>query len=114
MTPSTGAWSLYNRFASKDKGASTKFLRVRSFFVRADFGEAEQTLLPRFSPGPRLFSTGQPEQGCATIAQLDVVTGRKFLRLPEKPFLGRSVEDQFPFEMFLAGNQEWNRLEVGI
>src|ERR1019366_5874132 len=82
---------------------------ISAFVLGADGREIEMAFLPRFFARFRLFAAGESQQTRGAVAKIDIVARSKSARLPQKSFLVRGVENQFPTEMFLSREHELNR-----
>ena len=76
--------------------------------------EIERAFAERFLACLRVGSTTQLEQACAAIDHRQLVARTKTLRFGEKAWLCRCVDKQFPFDAFVARQEERNSLVMGV
>src|SRR6516162_1162131 len=87
---------------------------MRPLFFGAHLSEFEQTFPPRFRSRARLFALSQDKQGCRSRAEINVITGRKFLQRLEKTVFVSGIENLCPLQILLAREKEWNRFIVRV
>src|SRR5882724_13597924 len=93
---------------------TARLFPARSFFFGTKRGKLDMTLFPRFLAGLSLRATNQFKQTCGAAAEIEIGTGGEFSPLRQKTFGVHRVEDELPFNVFLARQDKGDRLIVSI
>jgi hypothetical protein len=74
----------------------------RAFFLGGESGKLDMTLFPRFFARLSLRAADKLQQTTSPPDELDIVAGIKFFGRRQKTCRVACVQNQLPFEMFLA------------
>jgi hypothetical protein len=106
---------IFVHFVSLCEFMVLRFFRLGGFFFSPDHcWKIDMSLFPRFTARLSVQSRRQLQQTRGPSAHLDIITGGKFPRLPQKSFFFHGIENQFPLDLFLAWQHERDRLMVAI
>jgi hypothetical protein len=78
------------------------FTASLTFFLGAEPGKFDVPLFPRFFARLSLRATDKLQQTTSPPTEIDIITGGKSFRLRHKTRGVVRIENQLPFEMFLA------------
>src|SRR5204862_1385000 len=86
----------------------------RAFLLGGESREVDAPLFPRFFARLSLRAADQLQQTTSSPVEIDIIAGRKFFRLRHKTRGIARVENQSPFEMFLARQDEGDGLVMRV
>src|SRR5262249_51451633 len=97
-------WSLQDRACSKIRAKKRRALGTacRAFFLRTESGKFHRPLFPRFLARLGLRPANQLKQTTDAPTEIKIIAGPEFFRLRQKTVRVACVENQLPFEVFLA------------
>src|SRR5579885_84499 len=88
--------------------------RTSAFFLGSHRRKFDATFLPGFLARLRFGAADQFQQANRPAAQVHFVAGEESFRVRQKTGWIRCIQDQLPFDLFLAWQNKGNRLVMGI
>src|SRR5262249_28802540 len=102
------------RLPLQDRVCSNFSAAASAFFLRAQWRELDVTFFPGFLASLILRATYKLKQTGGEPAKIDIVARCKSFRLRHKTVGIHSVQNQLPFEMFLAGQNKRDRFIMRV